>query len=991
MSRAGIPTLYTIAPNLPFADALAAGLLHRVDADPLRLSELIILLPNRRAVRALREAFLRLNDGQVCLLPLMRPIGDVDEEEITFLGAGLNSDDAAFPPAISETRRLLELQKLIAHWAKFGGGDMMSSSQSWRLAGELASLMDQVETQGLSFEGLADLVPDNLSKHWQVTLDFLTIISDIWPKYLAEENLMNPAERRNKMLLQLADAWEKSPPKGGVIAAGSTGSIPAARQLLSVVARMQEGSVVVPGLDRDIDDDCWQAVDETHPQYMLKEFLSSMGIARGEVENWPLPEDRPFNSGASAERVEIMREVMRPASTTAEWLKLPKDKRNAEKVFKGMRLVTSATRREEASAIALMMREVLETKGKTAALVTPDRTLARHVRAALTRYGVEIDDSAGITGKETAVGTYLHLLVTAADSAFAPVPLLALLKHPLSCGCYDRITFLALVRKLDKYVLRGVRPMAGLAGIIKAAEECTAINDTECVGLEAALRPIGNLSSLLEEGSDIAISSLLEAHLQAAEHLSTSGELVGAERLWAGDAGEALSNHFGSLMDDMQSHHTVSAGDYPALFVEWLNAVTVRPKWGRHPRLFIWGAIEARLQRADLMIIGGLNEGSSPPEAGADPWMNRDMRRAFGLPTPEQRVGQATHDFLQALGASDVVMTRSEKTEGTPTVPSRWLFRIRAVVGKLPGSGEPWQHWVEAMDTPNKVEPWGPPAPKPPIEFRPTSLPVTSVETLMRDPYALYAKVILGLRKLDPLDDKPSAADKGNLIHEALERFYVEDGPRTGLPAKERLLSIGEDVFKKVINQPTVYAFWWPRFQNIVNWFIADAEKRGQLFDVIATEVKASKIVPKTSFILRATADRLDRCRETGAVEVIDYKTGTVPPKKDIVAGVAPQMPLEGWLVGMNAFEKIETSQVLGLSFWKVSGGAPPCEIIPVKEHEDRIDEAITGLTALIKHYENPKSAYLSRPRPEMAKFGDYDHLARVKEWRDNAFKGDQS
>ena len=988
MSRAGTPKLYTIAPNLPFADALAMGLLARAGADPLRLSELTILLPNRRAVRALRDAFLRLNDGQVCLLPLMRPIGDVDEEEITFLGAGLNSDDTAFPPAISETHRQLELQRLIARWAALGTGDAMSSAQSWRLAGELSKLMDQVETQSLTFDKLADLVPDNLSKHWQITLDFLTIISEVWPKFLSEVGLMNPAARRDIMLRQLASAWSKSPPKGDVIAAGSTGSIPAARELLSVVARLQGGAVVVPGLDRDLDEDCWQAIDEVHPQYMLKELLNAMGVARTEVEDWPLPDDVSFASSASNERVEIMREVMRPSSTTAEWLKLPPTKRDAEKVFIGMRLITTSTRREEAASIALLMREALETPHKTAALVTPDRVLARHVRAALMRFGVDIDDSAGITGEETPVGTYLRLMIAAADASFAPVPLLALLKHPLASAGVEHIKFLGIVRKLDKYVLRGVRPKAGLVGIIEACRASKKMSHDESDCLERALAPTHDLNTLLEAGATCEISSLLEAHIKAAEHLASSSDTSGAERLWSGDAGEVLSNHFASLLDDMQTHHKISASDYPALFAEWLSAVTVRPKWGRHPRLFIWGAIEARLQRADLMIVGGLNEGISPPDAGADPWMNRDMRRQFGLPTPEQRVGQATHDFLQALGASTVVMTRAKKVDGTPTVPSRWLFRIKAVVGELPGSGEPWQHWIEAMDTPPVIDSVKPPEPRPPVEFRPTSLPVTSVELWMRDPYALYAKAILRLRKLDPLDDKPSAADKGTLIHEALERFHAEEGPRTGEVAKKRLHAIGEQVFQAVINQPTVYAFWWPRFLNIVEWFVADEKSRSAGFYVVGTEVPAEKLVPDTGFTLRAIADRLDRCRDSGAISVIDYKTGAIPQGQNIKAGVAPQMPLEGWLAAVGAFKNVEKSDVLGLSFWQVSGGTPPCKITPVKDHEDRIDEAIKGLTALIKHFDKPTAAYLSRPRPEMAKYGDYDHLARVKEWRDNAFKG---
>ncbi len=990
MSRAGIPRLYTIAPNLPFADALAAGLLARVDADPLRLSELTILLPNRRAVRALREAFLRLNDGQVSLLPLMRPIGDVDEEEITFLGAGLNGDDTAFPPAISETRRQLELQKLITRWAKVGSGEQMSSAQSWRLAGELAKLMDQVETQSLNFDKLVDLVPDNLSRHWQITLDFLKIVSHAWPLFLKEEGLINPAARRDKMLRQLAYAWSKKPPKGDVIAAGSTGSIPAARELLSVVARMQNGAVVVPGLDRDIDDACWQAIDEVHPQYMLKELLNGMGVARTEVEDWPLPQDMVFASSASDERIEIMREVMRPSSTTAEWLKLPPEKRDAKKVFKGMRLIATPTRREEAAAIALLMREALETPSKTAALVTPDRVLARHVRAALMRFGIDIDDSAGITGEGTSVGTYLRLMITAADAGLAPVPLLALLKHPLASGGLERIKFLAIVRKLDKYVLRGVRPTAGLAGIIIASKTSEYIGEEESDCLERALAPIGELNALLEAGAECEISNLLELHLKAAEHLATSNDTSGAERLWSGDAGEALSNHFAGLLDDMQPHHRMHASDYPALFAEWLSTVTVRPKWGRHPRLFIWGAIEARLQRADLMIVGGLNEGISPPDAGADPWMNRDMRRQFGLPTPEQRVGQATHDFLQALGASSVVMTRAEKVDGTPAVPSRWLFRIKAVVGELPEGGEPWQHWIEVMDTPSHIMTLDPPAPRPPVKYRPTSLPVTSVELWKKDPYALYAKRILGLSKLKPLDDKPNAADKGSMIHDIVEEFIKHEGSVLGDVGKKRLIAIGKKHFEKVINQPVVYAFWWPRFLNVAEWFVDNEAIRHTTFTVSGVEVKAEARVPNSNFTLTAKADRIDMVKEDGSLVIIDYKTGGVPNDNQIRAGFAPQLPLEGWLAERGSFTDIEAATVSELSYWKISGANPACTVTIVDEPDIRIKEAIEGLTKMVEAFSKEETPYLSRPSPLKNHRSDYDHLARIKEWQNTMIQSEE-
>ncbi|TNE67181.1 MAG: double-strand break repair protein AddB [Alphaproteobacteria bacterium] len=982
--------VYTIAPTEAFADALAAGLLADARGDLMALVDMTILLPNRRACRALRDAFLRLGGNRPMLLPAMRPIGDIEDEDISFLGAGFGLDPSALPPAIHPVRRQALLMLQVDRWTRLRG-EAVAPAQAWRLAGELARLMDQVETEGKSFDDLVKLVPEGLAAHWDITLDFLKIVSETWPLILADEKTMNPAARRDRLIRMLAEAWAKNPPKGRVIAAGSTGSIPATAELLSVIARLPDGMVVLPGLDLGIGDAAWDAIDiddpkartsaVTHPQAALKALLHTMGVNRHEVQPWP-----EHAKSTPAVRARLIRDALLPARETDSWQAMGYRSLPDAELFSGLSSLVAPTRREEADAIAVMMREAIEVPGRTVALVTPDRQLARHVQASLARWQISIDDTGGTRALATKPGRFLGLIATAAGEAFAPVPLLALLQHPLCAAGMARESFLAAVRRFDQFVLRGVRPAGGLKGLMARAEQVAADKKAEFDRDDLAL--IKRATTALEPfeeafASDARLAQLLHAHLSAAEALAADGDHEGADTLWKGEAGGALADALTNLMAEADMLGVVAAEGYGALFAELLAEVTIRPVWGRHPRLYIWSPVEARLQRADLMILGGLNEGTWPGEVKPDPWMNRHMRAEFGLSPHERRIGQSAHDFVQAASAPTVVLTRAEKVDGSPTVPSRWWFRLVALAGRPLPHADRYLVWGEALSDAGKPVPCKPPAPRPPLPARPDKLSVTQVETWMRDPYSLYAQKVLALKALDPIDDKPNAAKKGTLLHEALERFLKEPGPVVGPAGRERLLAVGREVFDTVATQPAVYAFWWPRFVRIADWFVEHEAVRGQTFEVAGVEKWAEMKLAGADFTLVAKADRIDRRRDTGDLTIIDYKTGNVPSAKRVVAGFAPQLPLEGLLAEHGTFDGIPAADVEDMVFWELKGGDPvQKQSRPIKDVPAAIAGAEAGLRRLIAAFANEDTPYLSNPRPSVTGYGDYDHLARVKEWR---------
>ena len=972
-------SVVTIPAHLPFLDTLAARLLADANRDPLALSRLTVLLPTRRAGRALSEAFLRQCGNKPLLLPRLVPVGDLDAEELAFLADEAGVEGLDLPPAIPEPRRRLLLTRLVMAWSR-----ELRPGQAAMLARALARFLDEAQTEGAGFERLAELVPEELAQHWQRVLEFLRIVTQHWPRMLEERGALDPAERRNRVLKAQADAWRASPPADHVIAAGITGGVPAVAALMETVARLPRGVVVLPGLDRAVSDEDWQAIigDPAHPQNLMAGFLQRLEIAPASVRVWEAP---GVTTGPPA-RAAMLATVLLPATRTERW----RGTAIEPEALGGLRRLDCAGPQEEAQTIALLLRQRAENPDLgTAALVTPDRGLARRVAAELRRWKIEIDDSAGVPLNKTPPGMFLRLLLDLVDSAAAPVPLLAALKHPLAAGGLAPEEFRARLRALEIAVLHDVRPAPGLDGIEAALEGEAAEERAFLARLRARLAPLIEAMAAPEA----ELRTLVAAHVAAAESLATSAEEAGDRRLWRGEDGEAASALMAELLAGSEEFPPLLRGDYPALFESLVAGAVVRPRWGRHPRLFIWGLLEARLQRADLMILGGLNEGDWPSDPAEDPWMSRPMRRGFGIAPPERRIGQAAHDFVHAMGAPEVVLTRAQRERGAPTLPSRWLLRLEAVLraaGRADAliTGKTPLAWQAALDRPPPEERLRvrPPEPRPPVEARPRSLSVTSIETWMRDPYAIYARHILELKALDRIDAEPDARERGIFIHQALDAF-VRQFPRA-LPAdaEARLLELGREKLGALLTRPGIWAFWWPRFERIARWFLAEEQQRRAGLAAIATEVKGSHVVPapRGDFTVRATADRIER-RGSDLV-IVDYKTGSVPRSVDIGHGLSPQLSLEAAIAEAGGFTGVPRGLVTGLEYWRLSGLATAGEIKAIAEGEDvapLIAAALAGLKNLVARFDDPATPYHAVPHPENApRYSDYTHLERVKEWR---------
>ena len=984
--------VYTIAADLPFADYLAAGVLESYarDDDPLALGQVTILLPTRRGCRALQRAFLRRSDGRALLLPRLVPLGDIDEGEF---GSMAFAGDADELQPVSTVRRKLLLAKLIeAHILAARRADAfayedITIDQAVRLADALAHLLDQVQTEQLSFDGLLRLVPSDYAEHWQRTLRFLEVLTDHWPSILAEIGHVDPVVHRNAKLKRLAAGWQSQPPQHPVIAAGSTGSVPATANLLGVVARLSSGAVVLPALDRDLDQESWDCLGPTHPQYQLAQLLLQLNVSREQVAVWPVQSAWGRSLVRRPSRLRLLREVTRPPETTGDPTQL---REIPPQAWENIERIDCATDQEEAGVVALIMRSVLAAGSRdlTGALVTPDRQLARRVAAELSRWQVSVDDSAGTPIADTPPGLFLRLIARAFAERFAPVPLLAMLKHPIARGGEDAGTFRNRVRQLETAILRGPRPAPDFAGLITAIE-ASPKSSAELKSWVATWQSAAEAMRQIMATENHPLGRLLDAHLAFAEQLALDNR--GRSGLWTDEAGEALAAFVADVSNAAASSPPVATHRYPALLDALMADHVVRPRYGQHPRLAILGPLEARLQQYDVMILGGLNEGTWPPEADVDPWMSRQMRGAFGLAPPDRRIGQSAHDFSVAFGARQVYLTRALRVEGTPTVASRWLTRLdnirRIALQEAALTRSRWPVWWQRIDhgSPKFALQERPPAPRPPVTARPRKLSVTQVERWLRDPYEIYAKHVLRLKLLDPIDADPGAAEYGQIVHSVLDRF-VRRLPSGPLPADAvtQLLAIGHDELAPLKARPGVWAFWWPRFQRIARWFVeAERIQRDRVRDSF-TEIRGELTLdgPAGPFVLSAVADRIDRM-VAGGTEIIDYKTGAVPRPTEIEAGLAPQLPLEAAIVRGGGFADVGTGPVEALLYWRLRGGDPAGEIVAVDGIPEQLsDQSLAGLERLIAVFDQETTAYVCRPRPDIApRFSDYIHLARVPGW----------
>ena len=983
--------VWSIAAHRGFADALVAGLIPRYAEPRFGLARLTLVLPSQRTVRTLTEAFVRAS-GAGLLLPRMAVIGDLDLDET--LGALLDPIGAGadIPPASDLSTRWLCLAEMLREEADYAAA---STPALLRLARNIARSIDRLAVEGipsgdLLSDRVRDLFPD-LAGHWQANTHLFATLQRKWQAVLDRRGEIDAPERRNRLLDHAARRWRENPPLHPVLAAGVTSASPAVARLLRVVAGLPRGGVVLPDLDLALDADVWDALgvagapetrddppfarDDavTHPQYHLKLLLNRMGVQRREVRAW----HRSGVSAAPPERSRAISSLFLTPRESAKWIDLPAEWRR----LSGVRLMECADPQEEAQAIALLVRQALETPEKRIAVVTPDRNLAARVAAHLGRWNIAADDSAGQPLSQTPAGRLFLVLADCLGERFAPVPLLAALGHPLVAADERRAAWLDQVRALD-LALRGPRPAPGLEGIAAAIAVARKPDPAlakwwpEAAALIAPLNAPGGLQPLAE---------LIGTLAQTAE------TLVGVA-LWAQADGRALAAFVEDLREAASASNTpIDPRDASAVLREAMDEVAVRPPWGGHPRVAIYGLLEARMSRADLVICGGLVEGTWPTNPAPDPLLAPPLLRALGVQGADFRIGLSAHDLAAALGAPEVVLSHSARDAAGATIPSRFLLRIRAMLGPtlLKSSREDAAvRLARRIDRGEEAAPYARPKPMPSAEQRRVSISATALDRLRGDPYQFYASTILGLQALDPLDAEPSAAWKGSAVHAILEQWHEAGGD---------LGELGARMLGDMSAHPFTKATWQPRLVRALEWIagetarLADEGRKPVLWEKFGSiEVDGIKIHGK--------ADRIDllsyASAGAGTLAVIDYKTGAPPTNAQVEKGFNLQLGVLGLIASRGGFEGLIGTPdrfeywSLGRSKDSETGFGYCAE--PIKEgrkltglpRDEFLAQTEFFLREALAKWILGNEPFTARLNPDLPSYGTYDQLMRLDEWQ---------
>ncbi len=969
MSRRG---LYTIAPHAPFLPRLAdkvldGTLLGGWDlTQPFGLADVTILLPTRRARLVLAELFAaRL--GGAALLPDIRALGGEAEEEEPFLPP---FDAPPAPPVASLLERRLTLSRLVHQFALGAGGFATppNAAELFALADSLGELIDDLSIEGVAPAALRNLVPEELAGNWQEILAFLDIALAAWPAILAERGRTDAAAARNARLRRQAATLALLHGERPVIAAGSTGSIPATAALLAAITRRERGALVLPGLDTSLTADQHEALlggdnTEGHAQYGMVKLLGALGAGIAEVEEL----------GGAAARTRLVRTALALPEETRHW---PAARGEVAAALAGVAIIAAPNADLEARAVALGARAALAA-GESVGIVTRDQTLGRRIAAELRRFGIVVDDPAGTPLYQTAAGRLARQVLTLAASDFSPVALVALLRNGAVTLGRSRAEIGRLSEALD-LGLRGSRPLPGLAGI---AALC---HDEEILALLAALgAALAPLTALLAR-------PLIDGPALAAALAASVAALSGAAQVPGGEAFRRWADELAAL-DERGAAFAPVALD--GVLAALMAGASSRAAERRRDDIHIWGELEARLMSPDLMILAGLNEDVWPPAADPGPWLSRGMRLGIGLAPPERRQGLAAHDFAMAMGNAKVVIAYAERLGTAPALPSRLVQRLDALVGReavaaLRAAGAGWLAQARALDASPEVRPAQRPPPRRPAALRPRRLSITEIETLMRSPYDLYARHVLRLRRRDPLGAVPEARERGTMIHEIFARF-VEAHDVMAPEAPARLLALAEEVFAGLDAIAARRAIWLERFARTAEQFLAfERGRQAEIARRHAEQTGELTLMLAEPFVLAGRADRLD-LRHDGRLEIIDFKTGTVPSAKRMREFEAPQLLLEAALAREGGFAELGRRATAALTYIKIGLGPDAFTRTSFRTADgmtldEMVDDAFRRaqghIAALLLSDALPLAA---RIRPDLTQrfAGDYDHLARTDEW----------
>ena len=970
-----LPRVFSLPPGCDFANELITGLNERLaSSPPTAMAEVQIHVGTASLRQHIIDACIARGNT---FIPRIRLLSDF-------------ATDPGFPDIpgpVSELVRELELTEAITELLR-EDERFAPRTTAHALAVTMTRLMNELHDRNIPPESLQQLDLGAHSSHWERSLQFINIIDRYW----RATSIPDPNARRRMVTEALIAQWQQEPPEHPIIVAGSTGSQHTTLTFMKAVASLPQGALVLPCFDTELPADSWErlndpATSESHPQYRFVELARTLDIDITTVPLW--------RQGAQSDiyRNRLISLALRPAPVTDQWLIEGPMLRGIAATAQGFTLIEAPTPRDEACAIALRMRAAIN-DSQSIALVTPDRVLARRVKAALQRWNLVPRDSVGDPLTQTPQGRFLMQIANLMGRQASAEDIVALLKNPLTHSENGRSQHLAFVRGLESFIrLRG--PDFAPADQVRSWGQRPRPTTRAKKWLAWHQKLFERLAGIEPQ----PFKDLVCLHVKLAEQFSqgTDGRQSTMFRNRAHAASRRAADLMAELGDNSSTLGPSSPTDYASIFFGVASRIHTREPYKAHPLLAIWNTEDVRMQRPDVVITGGLNEGSWPLILDRDIWMNRDLRLQLGLQSPERRIGMSAHDFQQAVSLPEVVLTRSVRGADEANIPTRWLSRL---VGLLEGigsegeqaledmraRGEKWLRLAAALDqTDRETVPAHRPFPAPPQSMRPKRLSVSEVSKLISDPYAIYARHVLDLRSLSGLTVEISPLLRGIKLHAIMHEFVQRFSGTSHQDDRQIFLEVARRHFQGTGAAPHIESFWLGQLEKVADKLVRFETRQRRISFPEELEQQGEYRFEKLDFTLVGRLDRLDLRNDTeNDFFLFDYKTGKIPAPIQIRQW-DKQMPLLTMMVEAGVFSFGDQETVSASTFVCIDR---ELEIERIKRFDDDRDlfrEDWQDFQKLIALFCQGETGLMSRRVARNTRIpGPYEHLARFGEWDDS-------
>jgi ATP-dependent helicase/nuclease subunit B len=914
--------VYNIPSNYNFIKTLANWLKKHYNNE---FSELKIFLPNQRSSRKLRKELLNLQDFNVKSSIKIKSFADLNIEDLyDFLPNKLCAEIIAELSKIKVLNRVDAIFLLCEEVKKNTIFGTQNFTQRYKIAKSLYQLFEDLEENQVDASQIKSIDDSNLAKHHQFTVEFFQSFYIQIKNHLIKNNLMFAGNFHNLLCSKYCEIIETQKISQNIVIAGSTGSILSSKKLIKSIKNYENGCVILYGYQKHLN------AEEIHPQYYLNELIKFL-----DLEKLNVPEIKNLEFINSPE---IKKDFCNLIFN--DYKNFDNFKKTCEEIGKNNEIAEIVLNLEiscfdneinEAKSIVNIIKEYNQ-KDLEIAVICNNQNLSRILKSYLNAYQVNYNDASSQSAIYLDIIGFLLLIFEIKNNEFNSHIFLSFLKH----NFFVKLNNEKLIEEFEINILRDDRINLRIEGI------------------EAKIKNSKFADFFNKIIENLPIDNSLNSLIKAFEFFTNQNF---NQILSKSIAGKEIFEFFELLKQ--QNFYFQNIEDLKIIF----NEISYFEKSKLDSNVDILSPIEARLLNFDLIIVSSLNENDFP-QIDNHGWIGAKIKKDLGVNKTLKKIGQNGFDFCNYLSNKKIILTHSKYRLGQHNVESPFITKLKTLCKILNLNIDKSQFYQRKINENLHFIPQylAPSFGNPSENYRPKNYYITDISHLISNPYFIYVKKVLKIEELKKIDYEPSYAEFGSFIHKALED-YIKNPTNINF----------EEIFEKYFLSKQAKLIWYPKFLKIFENFCEDNQEFIDDENILEESIK----IDLENIKISGKVDRILIDNEKN-IKIIDYKTGQVPTKKDVICGLEPQLTVYALILSETLFKN---SKIKELNYWKLTR-TDGSKIIKIFNNEDEISEAIlatkNGLKIIFDYFSNPQNKFFATKNEE----DDYiQNLSRIKEW----------